>query len=177
MKILITTSLLILGASVSGCANRLLSDDPYGAGNLSVSQDLSAPGNADLSQFQCPSNPNVLPEYDQHLDGTGQYTACASTASTADLLLHGQTVSSTAICVYPAQYVDATHIFTKPDPSTGAPIYSCQEISPDGVKVSFPSVNYNMVFVVEQPNRQAMSNCLITHDYTSCPVYSYGRFR
>ncbi|OFZ21749.1 MAG: hypothetical protein A2X94_15795 [Bdellovibrionales bacterium GWB1_55_8] len=127
--------------------------------------------------FTCPSKPNVVPDYDWSFDDSGQYTVCQKRESRADIKIHGTTSDSNTICIFPVQYVDDEHIYTKPDLTTGAPLAQCIQISPAGVFANFPDINFNAVFIVEKPYLAQMKTCLAAGNYYGCPAYSYGVFR
>src|SRR5262249_30566162 len=125
----------------------------------------------------CPQSANVIPDYDTNLNGTDLFTVCTSKQNNYDLLIHGTTESSPTICIYPATYADATHIYYKPDVQTGGPLVTCVAAQSGGDKVSFNGINYNYVFIVEQPYEDQMTTCLTTMSYEQCPHFSAGQIR
>jgi hypothetical protein len=144
-------------------------------------------GGVDDPEFSCPSSPNVVPDYDYDLDGSGYYNVCYHRTSQADIKFTGRTASSNVVCVFPAEYVNATNIFVKPDVDAGtnAPWYQCRELtgSPDGatssgVRMSFPGIRWNAAFIVEGTQAALeMQRCLAQNNYYACPRYSFGIFR
>jgi hypothetical protein len=137
-----------------------------------------------VGEYECPSKPNVLPAYDWDIDGTNRYRVCASSVSNANVLIYGEPSSAekaNRICVFPLQYVDRTHVFIKPDLTTGRALVKCVPASQsNGATVSFPATNFNMVLIVESKDFELAQACLDPIrgvDFFSCPHYAYGKFR
>lgn len=172
-KTLIATLALLL----TGCGQVYRNSLPQSLlGSYSVNNPSSS-FTINSNQFACPSSPNVLPDYDSRLDGTGRYTVCATPSSKSRILVHGKTTSSKQICIYPAQVIDQKHVYVKPDLSTNLPWNQCSEIIDGGVTAQFDSIEFNAVFIVEEPDQAQMTSCLIGGNYYSCPTYSFGKFR
>lgn len=140
----------------------------------SSSEDPSKGLNSD---FSCPENPNILPDDDEKLDGTGRYSVCHNKSSQAEILIHGEGQIGESICIYPAQVIDSQHVYVKPDLQTGGPWHQCITIASTGVYANFASIEYNAVFIVESTDEKQMTRCLIGGNYYYCPKYSFGRFR
>lgn len=135
-------------------------------------------------EFECPTQPNVIPKYDWDIDGTNRYRVCESPTSTANLLIFGipsGAEESNMICVFPLQYIDRTHVFVKPDIARGGALFQCVKADQaSGANVSFTATNFNMVLIVESKDLELAQECLNPFkgvDFTACPHYSYGRFR
>lgn len=146
---------------------------------LENSYQLNASTSADTDslEYHCPANPNIIPDYDYQLDGTGRYSACYHKTEKSKILIHGKTGQNDTICIFPAQIIDSKHVYTKPDTQTGGPWHQCVSISNSGVFADFPNIEYNGLFIVESNDELQMSRCLIGGNYYSCPTYSFGRFR
>jgi hypothetical protein len=183
MRILFLQSkfILIAGALLvaSGCGRI---DPPNGlyAPSLESGTFSYTVGNSDAN-FSCPTQPNVLEEYDDDLRDTGKFTVCSSRTSAFSIRVHGRTKSSDSICVFPAQYIDQTRIVAKVD-SRGYPIVTCASASDipaggTGLVFEFANTNFNAVFIVERPYRDQMQMCLFSNNPYACPEYSYGKFR
>lgn len=143
--------------------------------NASTSGD---PDSLELtSQYHCPNYPNIMPDYDYELDGTGRYSACYNKSEKSKILIHGKTGKNDTICIFPAQIIDSKHVYAKPDTQTGGPWHQCVPISSTGVFADFPNIEYNGLFIVESDDESQMSRCLIGGNYYNCPPYSFGRFR
>jgi hypothetical protein len=142
---------------------------------------LSGSGSTTANGYSCPNSANVFPSDGNTYDPAGQYSVCMNTTDVSTILVHGQTRGSSAFCVFPIQYVDSSHSYWKPDPSTGLPMVSCANVptasgSP-GVSFTFSSTNYNAVIIVDDTNKDAMQTCLVSANVGGCPTYSYGKFR
>jgi hypothetical protein len=129
------------------------------------------------SDYRCPSSPNVMPNWDRAIDGSGRYTVCPSRTDFANILIHGKTSVSNEICVFPAQYISETNIYTKPAADGTGAMNACIQATQTGVYASFKEINYNAVFIVEKRNHQQMVDCLILKNYNFCPEFSFGVFR
>lgn len=124
--------------------------------------------------YQCPYSPNVTPDYDRYLDGSGHYNVCYHRDSREKILVHGRTRESDTICIYPVEIVDEQHVYVKPD-AQGLPWNTCVQVADTGVHAEFAGASFNAVIVVERHLNQQMRECLI--GVGSCPDYSFGRFR
>lgn len=172
-------ALLILCTALVGCANTTGKFNRR-AGNASLGALSSGATGESASLFSCPSSANVLPDYDVYLDGSGVYSACAHKSDANQVKLSGKASrnSNNRICVFPAEVVDSTHWYVKPDLSTGRPLVSCQTLSGSEAVFNFAATKYNALFVAEEHDMQQMSDCLQSGHYPSCPaMYSYGRFK
>lgn len=173
----------LLAALLSGCANFLTGPDKIG------SKDVGNAGAEVLSydpvDYNCPYSPNVVPDYDWMLDGSGHFEVCSHKENQTDLLVHGQTHYSDEICLFPAEVVNSTgQIFLKLDLATNGLLYKCIQADEGGVAARFDFTNFNALFIVEKPYLNQMLSCLsgpAGPSYFACPnnpgYYSYGRFR
>jgi hypothetical protein len=180
----ITLLIAFQAALVTGCGNLDASryrapSDSYGSVQASLDPLGTASSGLDKN-FLCPSTANVVPDYDRDFDGSGFYRVCPSTISPYDVLIHGRTHASDTICVIPAEYIDATHVYLKPLVQGGQPQVSCLNAAQSagaGVLATFPATRYNAVFIVESQYKDAMMACLPGGNYLFCPPYSFGKFR
>ncbi len=166
----------------SACGNTTYRSEQITAGsssyNPSVSTDSAVTVDDTLdANYTCPQSANTLPDYDYKNDGSGKYTVCEKKDSTAEILIHGKTSEYGAVCVFPVQVIDESHIYVKPDVATGLPMVTCYEATKRGVYAKFAGVRFNATFIVEYQYANAMRACLLSGNYYTCPNYSYGRFR
>ncbi len=131
-------------------------------------------------KYTCPSAPNVVPDYDWEINGTGYFAVCPSKSNLADILIHGQSRLRGAVCVFAAEIASNGQVFAKPNVAkAGEPWVQCQLPGQDGLKLSFgEGVYYNAAFIVDAADVKQMSLCLQGGVYEYCPKnYSFGRFR
>jgi hypothetical protein len=166
-------ALFLFAIALTGCGRH----DVMRVPQLDGYAYTGTPTSGTNSDYRCVNEPNVLPDYDWDLDGSGRYTVCPSTKAFSDILIHGSTSYGNEICVFPAQYIDDSHIYTKPTLSGTGPISACVQGTPNGAYASFQGVNYNAVFIVEKRDYQQMMECLIQRNYYFCPSFSFGTFR
>lgn len=174
-------SLLLASAiPISGCGQVLfksyIPETPGGkSGTVSA---LTTDSPKDDPDFNCPQEPNVVPNYDWDLNGTGFFRVCESKKDLMNILIHGKTSRSNVICIFPAEVVNQKSIFTKPDLITGAPLSQCVEATEEGIYAKFEGIKFNAVFIVEKPDQLQMENCLFGGVSPLCPqYYSFGKFR
>jgi len=129
------------------------------------------------SNYRCPSNPNVIPDYDDRLDGTGQYSVCTHRSSESQILIQADSYQNEKLCIFPAQVIDSKHIYVKPDTQTGAPWHQCIPQANSGIFADFTGIQYNAVFIIDGSDEYQMTKCLIGGNYYACPQYSFGQFR
>jgi hypothetical protein len=130
--------------------------------------------------YNCPGDPNVVPDYDWEFNGTGYYSVCPSKSNLADILVHGRTRLGGAVCVFAAEVAANGQVFAKPNVAKqGEPWVQCANPSADGLKLSFgEGIYYNSVFIVDAADVKQMSLCIQGGVYEYCPKnYSFGRFR
>jgi hypothetical protein len=171
-------------ALASGCFNHRGSKTTSTESYLSSSSQYLPDGSTN-GLYLCPTSPNVVPSYDRRLDGSGFFRVCRHRTSTADIKIHGHAYSNAGICVFPIQYVDATHIYAKPDVRTGAPWSQCyplpsgdsQHLEETGVYGNFPSISWNAAVIVDPADNVTMRTCLALGQLSRCPEYSLGKFR
>ena len=177
---------LLASFMVSACGN--IMKPPKGlntslastTGSFSLSSAHLAP-----RDYTCPSEANVTPHSSYYLDGSMQFIACPHQTDTAAVYVTGEPHSSNAICVFPAEYIDQNHVYSKPLTPGGSSQVACGELQSlnqnstqnEGRAFSFSATNYNAIFVVEQSNLNAMRTCLDGGNYYACPPFSFGVFR
>jgi hypothetical protein len=149
---------------------------------------LSGSGSTTDGNYSCPNTPNVLSNSDSSsYSNAGKYTVCTQSSNISMIKIHGTTMGSNGICVFPVQYVDSSHVYFKPDLTTGLPLSNCATISSSssssgsssgsGIELTFSGINFNAVFIVDDTNQGQMQTCLATANAGGCPLYSYGKFR
>ncbi len=131
------------------------------------------------NEFVCPAEANVLPHFDEEMDGSGKYKACYHVSSLNDLLFHGETSENEKlndVCIFPVQYVDADNILLKPDIEKKSFAYERIHVSKDGFKMHFKVSDFNAVMIVEFHYLNKMLLCI--NDKTKpCPPFSFGKFK
>ena len=172
---------------LTGCSNVIgprydrAPEDSYMIRSSASSSGLEFGSNDPYSDenYNCPTSPNVVPDYDYLFDGSGQYRVCKKKDSDSDILIHGRTSLSNSICIFPAHFVDVTTVYTRPDPMAPAlPWFKCFQIAEAGIFASFPNTSFNAVFIVERGAEYQMRDCLKNGgNYYTCPSYSFGKFR
>ena len=161
-----------------GCGNPFARREfsPLGAKSRSFSTTSAdiAPG------YSCPLSPNVK----NTRTGDAAIFACASAQNSSDVALLVEAPLQ-SVCVFPAQVVDATHVYWKIDPATGGPMVKCGAL-PASISFydpilpaifSFPSTNYNAVYVVDQVDREDMNLCMVMGQGYCPSDYYFGKFR
>ena len=179
-KILVLPAMFALTAILSGCGNnpRLMSNkvNVNDESQSSWYDDSYLRDTRNEGDYVCPVQTNIFPVDDTSY-GEGEFRVCTHRASVSEILIHGQTRVSDKICVFPAERVDDSHVFFKPDAASGLPWSQCGAPTAAGFFAKFAGVKYNVVFIVEAPDKQAMERCLAMNTPYSCPVYSRGQFR
>ena len=172
-------SSLIAITALSGCGNLMKANlpTPPKSSQQTANPATSSTVSSVNGNFTCPNQANVLPDVDVYLNGSDDFTVCPSTQNATDILIHGKTQISAQICVCPVSYVDSTHVYWKPDVATGAPLFQCSDETSAGVTETFTNMNYNAVYIVEGPYKDAMIACLVEGNAYACPHYSFGEFR
>ncbi len=143
---------------------------------------LSGQGSTTEGDYTCPNTANILPNSDSsNISNAGKYTVCSQTKDVTKIKVHGNTLASSGICVFPVQYIDSSHVYFKPDLSTGLPLSNCATISSSnssaGLEFAFSGMNFNAVFIVDDTDNYTMQACLAAASSGGCPLYSYGKFR
>jgi hypothetical protein len=182
MRILFLTKFIVAALSllaVTGCGEINHPNGLY-VGDTEARTFAYSIGQSDAN-FDCPTSPNVLEEYDDDLRETGTFSVCTAKTSAFRIRVHGKTKSNDSICVFPAQYIDRTRILAKPD-SRGYPMSACASADSipagsSGLIFEFANTNFNAVFIVEAQDRDQMQMCLFSNNPFGCPEYSYGKFR
>ena len=139
--------------------------------------------------YECPSTPNVVPDYDWMRNGTGRFKVCTHVSDTTKLLVHGATAYSSTICIYPVNYVSDSEVFLY-EGAGGGILNKCAAAGDGGISAEFPGIVFNAVFIVESPWQGQLETCLAGPqgpNYYFCPgvtgdsgdpnigYYSFGR--
>jgi hypothetical protein len=135
-------------------------------GSSSSAITTSSTGTTTIDGFTCPTSPNVVPKQTTTSGAEDNYTVCTNNTP-GQLFITGSTTSSDQICVIP---VSSTN-------SIGTPNLSVQIQCPftsggNGITLSYSTISYNAVAIVEAANAVQMYNCLAYGG--TCPNYSYG---
>ena len=160
---------------ITGCGNILRPVIPTAMTNSSQLNGVGTATSASTSGYSCPAMPNVMPDNDALMDGSGRYSVCTSSTSKTDIQINGENATSSTLCIFPVQTNDPQHVYTIP--GTNGPLNQCYQISSQGINASFPGITFNSVFIVNYADEVQMSQCLTTGNFFECPIYSYGTFR
>ncbi len=169
---------LVLLLGLTACGDVVPSKDRWATGVQPSKFAYTTDALSD-ENFFCADEPNVLENYDDDLKETGRYTVCTARASAYQVRVHGHTYDSDSVCVFPARYVDRTHIVASLD-SHGYPLVACASIaaSASGLIYQFDNVSFNYAFIVEEAYKDQMQMCLFSQNPSMCPErYSKGKFR
>lgn len=175
------------GNYMGGKSVQVSSDGVYYGATADLS-GLSGNGTSTLGNYTCPNSPNALPNSDSSAySSAGKYSVCWQSSDISKIAVHGTTQGSNGICVFPIQYIDSSHVYFKPDVTTGLPYNSCATIGASSsttnssvgsaLEFAFSGMSYNAVFIVDDADKYAMQMCLSNGSSGGCPVYSYGKFR
>jgi len=182
--IFLITILLGFGMSM-GCGSLSAPDGGTRLADNSLFSTTGDPPTTDgldnsLGTFDCPAEPNVLPDNDMFGDGTGQFTVCQGNTNPFDISISGTTDETKTICVFPAQVLGPQQIFIKRNLQTGGVLSQCLTAS-DATVATFPGVEYNAVFITEFTYASQLAFCLNLGDYFFCPkdpgYFSFGQFK
>jgi hypothetical protein len=182
-KLFITSAALLAALIGAGCANHPGARRGVvttSSGSEGLTGGGSGSGGGGTITYDCPEENNVHPDWDWMLDGTGHFRVCTQRGSQAGLKVHGMTRWTNQICVIPAISIGQTlNIFMN---SSGV-LHTCGIPDSNGYRPSFPGINYNSVFIVEQQFITQMQLCLATANYGACPsqngsaYFSFGAIR
>lgn len=164
-------------AGLSSCGPRLAPQ--YGVtGGTAFTQTSITASTSDVivSGYLCPGTPNVNP-YQDNFDEVDAFSVCQQQGNPDNLAISGELSSQSVsqICVFPANYLSSTQVITELNTETGLPSYTCQSVGRGPTFVSFGSITFNAVFIVEGENLQPMIQCLAQADNAECPAYSFGK--
>lgn len=177
--------ILFVAMAVAGCGNTYrpnvirakeisaLTAQAYTANGLNESD-------RNVQTFTCPSQANVVPDYDWEFNGTGFYTVCPSKLNLSDILVHGNSHLGGAVCVFPVQIASNGAVFAKPDvnKADGSAWVQCATPDVDGIHLSFPGISWNAAFIVDAVDVKQMNLCIQGGIYSCCPKhYAFGSFR
>lgn len=171
--------LLIAGAvTLSGCGNNFMPERTAPRGSYETHSAASTGTTDPDADYICPPEyePNVKPDYDWDLDGTGYYRVCTNREAPANLKIHGRTSTSDVICVFPAKALGGSVKVWRD--ARGAAFSQCAQVSSAGAYVSLPvEMDPNAFFIVEGPDDAKMHLCLELGNITLCPHFSFGKLR
>ena len=108
-----------------------------------------------IGNFTCPVNVNVLPNGTSSSPiGPGTFTVCPNNSTASRILVHGQTQSSTVVCVFPALVSTSGLLTVQREPTRQVPWYQCVDISQlttptDGAQFELTGVTFNAAFIME----------------------------
>ncbi|MEK6704842.1 MAG: hypothetical protein AABZ06_03560, partial [Bdellovibrionota bacterium] len=145
---LATLSLAVTAVLITSGCGQISSPPNVRKASVESYQGLNqlSPSTASNDSYNCPDKSNIVPDYDSELDGSGFYTACINKDSQNSILIHGRTLNSNSICIFPAQYIDQDHVYTKPEllPNGQAvgPLSQCVDTADGGIMVNFENINY-----------------------------------
>lgn len=193
--------LALLNLMMSGCGNFNSLGHQFKAPIDTVEDPLTYPDLIGIGQdgeevldgnYICSRTPNVHPDHDWEETGAGHYTVCRHRTSLEDILIHGQTLVSNMICVFPVKRWIDTQGMVHKDVAFDGPndlVKLCQDVTPGGLKLKFAGLkarnfDFNMVYVTEAPWAFALEECLKAQDDSLCPsnvsthaYFSVGEFR
>jgi hypothetical protein len=153
---------------------------------------------SELDEFNCPSKPNVMPDFDRAINGTNRYRVCVSKKTNYSYLVEGESSTTGAsVCLIPATYVNPTQggtkagysVFVDPTNKTKVLKFCYQPSDLDAARVSFQEgfknyrdpldpkkpVTINGFFIVTEQDLAQMQVCLKSGIAIACPAYSFGR--
>ncbi len=145
------------------------------------------------SNFICNGVSTITPKLELFTNGTGHFEVCRNknTNNQTDVAVHGKTINSGSICVFPAE-MNGTGNSNYIVDSKGSPISQCQQATTDitGQPAAYfafkgslgNNTGFNAAYVVELPQRALMKYCLVMNfsDANKCSdqtlSYSFGSF-
>jgi hypothetical protein len=122
--------------------------------------------------FDCPESNNIL---GASTGSPSNYTACPNLGNEAQVLLEGVGSYSSQVCIFAAM-TSGDEIFPVYSTS-GSLAVTCVSMSGAEAELSFSSVSFNSLYVVDQSDEETMATCLTANEPDECPEYSYGEFR
>jgi hypothetical protein len=188
---------LICSALASGCGNLIPS--PYNLPPPGIIEPLHLAGahtplNPSLPPFNCPYEPNILPRDPYGRGSNVAYTACPASnlVITNRIIIHGKTLFSNQVCIFPAQDYGNGSILWKKDFTQFNSVtrqnlswVTCPQIGTKstGLIVDVPLIRndrtFNAIAVVEVQFQAAFQYCTQI-GIENCPSevqYYYGIFR
>ena len=170
MKSLLIFTLISSAALATGCGsisgsstsfNTVANSSSSSAGNVA-----NTSGTTTIDGFTCPNSPNVIPQASNTAGAEDNFTVCTN-STPGQLFITGNTTGSDQICVIPV--LSSNNIGT---PNLSVQIQCPFASGGNGIQVTYSSISYNAVAIVEAANAVQMYNCLAYGG--TCPNYSYG---
>ncbi len=146
------------------------------------SSGLGTQNSSSFSDINCSDSPNVLGNDGQY---SSQYRACKYGAVAGNIALYPADQNSKSVCIFPLR-VNGSGQASAIVQNVNAPIetkfvFQCANVDAGGSVISFPGLNYNGVYIVDQENARTLSYCMVYGDVSTCAnsagmSMSYGKF-
>jgi hypothetical protein len=170
VKTLLFSTLVFSAILTTGCGGIGTNSINYNSvGNSAASSSsniANTSGTTTIDGFTCPNSPNVIPQASNTAGAEDNFTVCTN-STPGQLFITGTTTGSDQICVIPVLSTN----------NVGTPNLSVQIQCPfasggNGIQVTYSTISYNAVAIVEAASAVQMYNCLAYGG--TCPNYSYG---
>ena len=135
-RLLSTLSFVSLSLIVTACGNMNKSYDNYQASQVVSAASINNPTEYMPADEQCSENPNI-----NSGTQTYQYRACRDTNTSGGIKFFPADGLTKSVCVVPAY-----------NGAVSASYYQCASTSSAGSEVSFGSLNFNGVYIVNAQN-------------------------
>ena len=145
-KIKILFVLAVMGSSITACGNKSLQQsDAYLNSGTGTSSSANFTENSFLPvDEQCSENTNINSNISSP---SSAYRACRG-STTGSVQLFDADQATKSICVFPAL-----------NGRTNPTLYKCINTNSGGSTVSFGSLNFNQIFVIDAANLRIMVTC------------------
>ena len=166
-RALLISNFAVAAITTSGCGVTGANSNNYKV-NSSTSSALSSSssGTTTIDGYTCPASPNIIPNQTNTQGAEDNYTVCTN-GTAGQIFITGNTTSSDQICVFPV--LSSNNVGT---PNLSVQIQCPFASGGNGVTLSYSSINFNAVAIVEAPYAVQMYDCLAYGG--TCPNYSYG---
>ncbi len=180
--ILSFTLLGTLSLVLTGCGNNLIGDKTLNEEELMAGYPTEVEVVDSYENYTCAADYNIKPANDISGQGFKDFKGCASTSSAWKALAVAKDSNLKRVCVYPAQYIDQSHLYLKPDlTQPGKYLSACVDLGSAGknaASVEFTNVNYNYFYIVDEDKKSQMEACLTNMNLGACEgIISKGKFR
>jgi hypothetical protein len=170
VKSLLILTLVSSAALATGCGGIGGGSNYYKVGNSSstssTSNTANTSGTTTIDGFTCPNSPNVIPQASNTAGAEDNFTVCTN-STPGQLFITGNTTGSDQICVIPV--LSSNNVGT---PNLSVQIQCPFASGGNGIQLTYSTISYNAVAIVEAANAVQMYNCLAYGG--TCPNYSYG---